>query len=153
MLIYFFNQIIITFFSIAELLHILSSYSQGKKLSWLVITDVKHTHFEIVATGAAAAAVPSLYAFWEMRCCREKRGGGALHEAHHISRALITSTLLPCVLDGFSGVRSGGSALSIPPTFSMFFFSFVTAGLVLLTFCLLMQIGRCSPFSLAGSSF
>lgn len=29
----------------------------------------------------------------------------------------------------------------------VFFFSFVTAGLVLLTFCLLMQIGRYSTFS------
>lgn len=72
-----------------------------------------------------------------------------VHETHHISRALITSSLLPCVLDGFSGVRSGGSALSIPPAYSMFFFSFVTAGPVLLTFCLLMQIGRYSPSCLS----
>ena len=67
-------------------------------------------------------------------------------ETHQISGALITSTLLPCVLDGFSGARSGGSALSIPPTNSMFSLSFVTAGLVLLTFCLLMQIERYGPF-------
>lgn len=71
----------------------------------------------------------------------------------HISKALITSTLLPCVLDGFSGVGSGGSALSNPPTYSMFLLSFVTAGLALLTFCLFMQIGRCSLFSRVGSSF
>lgn len=90
-----------------------------------------------------------------MRCCRgiESGGGGAIHETHHISTALITSTLLPCVSDGFWEVGSGGSALSIPPTYSMFSLSFVTAGLVLLTFCLFMQIGRCSLFSRAGSSF
>lgn len=46
-------------------------------------------------------------------------------------KALITLTLLPCALDGFLGARSGGSALSIPPTHSMFFLSFVTAGLVI----------------------
>lgn len=118
----------------------------------LSAADVKHTLFLIVVVGAAAP-VPSSRAFWEMRCCREREkkknqqkteGGGAVHETHHISRALITSTLLPCVLDGFSGVGSGGSALSIPPTSSMFSLSFVTAGLVLLTFCLFMQIGRYS---------
>lgn len=84
--------------------------------------------------------------FWEMSCCSEG-GGGAVHKSHHIHRPLITSTLLPCVLDGFSGARSGGSALS-PPSYQLCSFSpFLTAGLVLLTFCLLMQKGHYSSFA------
>lgn len=54
----------------------------------------------------------------------EKEGGGTGEANHHIFKALITSTLLPCVVNGFSGARSGGSALFIPPTYSVFFFSF-----------------------------
>lgn len=54
----------------------------------------------------------------------DKEGGGTGEANHHIFKALITSTLLPCVVNGFSGARSGGSALFIPPTYSVFFFSF-----------------------------
>lgn len=91
------------------------------------------------------------------RCIEEKkkRGGGAVHETHHISRALITSTLLPCVLDGFSGVRSRGSALSIPPTCSMFFFFLLCHSRTCVINLLSAHANRTlwSLFSLAGSSF
>lgn len=52
----------------------LPKYPQGYKHPWSVITDVKHTHFQNVAVGAAAAAVPFQHTFWEMRCCRGKKG-------------------------------------------------------------------------------
>lgn len=67
-----------------------------------------------MTAAGAAATVPSLHAFWEIRCCREERGVATREKLSYIT-SLITFLLLPRVLAGSSGVWSGGFLVSIPP--------------------------------------